>query len=286
MYVRCTLCVLLYLGRTPYTRVSSLHPVCMYRCMHKKSTPEDRAYVQHHLPIVMTKLEMKLPLQWNTIVVHIFVFHTIHILESCGPYVSSNLMDIERFHTEFKKLARGKVNVMASIKNHYEILEASLQNRGTVKMVWTSDAPRSSMAGMAEKPDSAFKTDRCVAPLGSCKDKQLSSADFKLMQDLWAIEVPAYDKFKDQFEAYNRNSRRQRRPTVQSIAQWTGGRKNTLSEDEKLWQGMNRDIKVEACVSVCVYHTYNRMPYYNCMIIHMTYDRHTQDTQTCMHVRC
>ena len=129
--------------------------------------------------------------------VHIFVFHTIHILESCGPYVSSNLMDIERFHTEFKKLARGKVNVMASIKNHYEILEASLQNRGTVKMVWTSDAPRSSMAGMAEKPDSAFKTDRCVIPLGSCKDKQLSSADFKLMQYLWAIEVPAYDKFKD-----------------------------------------------------------------------------------------
>ena len=228
--------------------------------MHKTSTPEDRAYVRHHLPIVMTKLEMKLPLQWNTIVVHIFVFHTILILLSCGPYVACNLMDIERFHTQFKKLARGRVNVMASIRNHYEILEASLQNRGTVNMQWTSDAPRSSMAGMAEKPDSAIKTDRCVAPLGACKDKQLTTADFKLMQDLWAIEVPAYDKFKDKFDAWNKRRRRSRHPTTQDISQWTGGRHHTISEEEKLWQGMSRDIKVRACINVC--HAYNRMPYY------------------------
>ena len=99
-----------------------------------------------------------------------------------------------------------------------------------------------------------------MAPLGACKDKQLTTADFKLMQDMWAIEVPAYDKFKDKFDAWNKQRRRNRQPTTQDISQWTGPRYHTISEEEKLWQGMSRDIKVRACINVC--HAYNRMPSY------------------------
>ena len=122
--------------------------------MYKTSTPGDRAYVRTNLPRIMTKLEMHLPVQWNTTVVHIFVFHTVHILQSCGPFCASNLMDIERFHTLFKSLARGRGKIMASIKNHFGILEASLWNRATVDMVWTTAARPSSMPGAAEKADS------------------------------------------------------------------------------------------------------------------------------------
>ena len=164
----CTTCWYYALCAYVYTIDIQENCLCLIcRCMYKSSTPGDRAYIRSHLPRVMTKLEMVLPLQWNTTVVHVFVFHTVHILESCGPFCSSNMMDIERFHTLFKSLARGRTNVMESIKNHYEVLEASLQNRGTVNMEWTADARRSTMAGMAEKPDSAFRTDRCIRPLGT-----------------------------------------------------------------------------------------------------------------------
>ena len=65
------------------------------RCMYKISTPEDRAHVRKRLPIVMTHLEMKLPIQWSTSVIHIFTFHAVSILEMAGPFSSSNMLDIE-----------------------------------------------------------------------------------------------------------------------------------------------------------------------------------------------
>ena len=50
--------------------------------MYKSSTPGDREYMRKHLPImiVMTKLELKLPLSWNTTVAHIFMARTVQIL--------------------------------------------------------------------------------------------------------------------------------------------------------------------------------------------------------------
>ena len=143
--------------------------------MYKKSTPEDRAGVRKRLPIVMTRLEMQLPMQWNTSVVHIFTFHSVSILEMAGPFCSSNMLDIERFHTLFKGLARGTKNIMQSICNHYVLLEASQMNRNTVDMEWASPARRSSIAGLAQKPDSAFKTDRCYRPKGAATPGKLAS---------------------------------------------------------------------------------------------------------------
>jgi len=93
------------------------------KAMHKASTPGDRQYLAKHIPIVMTKLEMKMPMGWNTSVVHIFVFHTVAILTAAGPFRTSNMLDVERFHTQFRKLARGRRNTMSSIVAHYEILQ-------------------------------------------------------------------------------------------------------------------------------------------------------------------
>ena len=93
------------------------------KAMYKASVPADRKYLSKHIPIVMTKLEMKMPLTWNTTVVHIFVFHTVATLTATGPFRSSNMFDIERFHTEFKKLVRAKKDAMQSIVNNYEVLQ-------------------------------------------------------------------------------------------------------------------------------------------------------------------
>lgn len=101
------------------------------------------------MPLVMAELEILMPVAWSTIVVHIFAFHTVDIMESAGPYCECNMLDIERFHTEFKKLARGRVDVMASIKANWYLLESVNHNRLVENHVWTRAAPRSTAAGVA-----------------------------------------------------------------------------------------------------------------------------------------
>ena len=91
--------------------------------MRKVSTPGDRAYLVEAIPVVMTKLEMMMPIDWNTTVVHLFTFHTVDTITAVGPFNAANILDIERFYTLFKSLARGRENVVASIKNHYLLLE-------------------------------------------------------------------------------------------------------------------------------------------------------------------
>jgi hypothetical protein len=219
--------------------------------MYKKSTPEDRAHVRKRLPIVMTQIEMKLPVQWNTSVVHIFTFHAVSILEMAGPFCSSNMLDIERFHTLFKGLARGTKNIMASICNHYVLLEASQMNRATVDMEWAAPARRSSIAGLAQKPDSAFKTDRCYRPEGAPTPGKLSPEEFGMLQDLWGIEFKAYDKFQDAFKSYNRSRARAKR--LADISEWTPHYKIRLSDEQKLWQTMSTDIKVRRFVVLILF---------------------------------
>ena len=57
-------------------------------------------------------------------VAYYVTFHTVEVLEKCGPFPACNMLDIERFHTAFKKLARG-TNIMASIQNNHEMLEVT-----------------------------------------------------------------------------------------------------------------------------------------------------------------
>jgi hypothetical protein len=150
--------------------------------MFKVSTPGDRHHVAARLSVVMAELEMALPLSWNTSVIHIFTFHTIDLLESAGPFVEQNLLDIERYHTLFKSMARGRTNIMCSIKNHYEIYEACQQNRLTEDVEWTAAPRASTPAGLAAKPDSALKHERCIQTIGLGAPGVLTDADLLQVQ--------------------------------------------------------------------------------------------------------
>ena len=214
--------------------------------MYKRLTPEDCAHVRKRLLIVMTKLEVQLPMQWNTSVVHIFVFHSVFVLEMAEPFCSSNMLDIERFHTLFKGLARGTKNIMRSICNHYVLQEASQMNRNTMDMEWAAPARRSSIAGLAQKPDSAFKTDRCYRPRGTATPGKLSPEEFGMLQDLWGIESKAYDKFQDAFKRYN--ARRGRDNRMADISEWSPSRQYKFTDEQKLWQTMSTDIMVRRSI--------------------------------------
>ena len=104
----------------------------------KVSTPGDRLTLRRDLPRVFTRLELALPVQAQTMIMHYLVFHTVEHLEATGPFHVSNMLDIERFQLVLKTCARAKKSVMRSIVNNYLLLEASLESRMTlVDMEWT-----------------------------------------------------------------------------------------------------------------------------------------------------
>jgi hypothetical protein len=213
--------------------------------MHKVSTPGDRQHIAARLPVVMTELEMALPLSWNTTVIHLFTYHTVELLEAAGPFLEQNMLDIERYHTLFKSLARGKSNVMCSIKNHYEIYEACQQNRLIVEDIeWTANARASTVAGLAAKPDSALKNERCVATKGEGAPGELSDADLLQVQALWALQYPAFADMLKLYDRYAWNYRKANRGrAAPPFSQWRP-RYSLLTDEQKKWQGMTGDIKV------------------------------------------
>ena len=210
--------------------------------MYKSSTPGDREYMRKHLPIVMTKLELKLPLSWNTTVAHIFMAHTVDILEAAGPYCSANMLDVERYHTNFKKKARATNDIMASIKNSHLLEECANQNRLMKSVDWSFDAPRSSPAGAAARADSSFKQDRCISLKGASKKGTLSRAELSQVQDLWGIAFPEYAALRDRFRRFNRH--RSRSKQVPSIAEWQSSQRVDFSSDERKWKTMTGSIEV------------------------------------------
>lgn len=209
--------------------------------MFKVSTPGDRELIDLQLPRIMTKLEMIMPINWNTIVVHIFTYHTLETLLAAGPYNVANILDIERFHTLFKTLARGKKFVMASIKNHYLLLEASLFARLDLDHDWTRAPPKSTYAGHAARQGSEDKRDRLCTPLGKAKVTELQPEEYKQIQTLWADHYATYNELHRMFNRWQRGRGRARSDVPMS--QWSCG----LSPEQKAWQAMTPVIKVSAC---------------------------------------
>lgn len=208
-----------------------------YRCTFKVSTPGDRMHVAERLPKLMTEIERVMPIDWNTIVIHIYVFHTLDILCKLGPFSAANTLDIERFHTVFKKLARGKKNVMASIVNHYALMENATLARLKSDQEWSFPAAKSSFAGHAARVDSEDKADRHCEALGNYQAERLTPAEFQQVQTLWADHYPVYAELHRKFRRY-----RGRR--VQDIGGWVPGNRTTLTTEERKWKQMGPKIKV------------------------------------------
>ena len=208
----------------------------------------------------MTKLEMMMPIDWNTTVIHLFTNHTIDTIKALGPFNAANILDIERFHTLFKSLARGKENVMASIKNHYLLLEVSLSARMSAEVDWTSLPAKSTPAGYAGRLDSEDKADRMCQPFGKVTCTTLTSDEYRLVQTLWADSYPIYNNLHRRYNAWVRQNSKSRKNT-QSLAKWVprpAGLRNAsapdaLTNEEKNWQQMTNEIKVARMLAHCTH---------------------------------
>lgn len=208
--------------------------------MYKVSTPGDREMIAKELPEVMTRLEMMMPTNWSTVVMHILCFHGLEIIESAGPFVASNILDIERFHTLFKKLARGTTNVMMSIRNHHLLMEAALAARMDDDMCWTTEPLASTVAGYAARLDSSDRADRVCRGLGAPTNHALSADAFKQIQTLWADEYPEYKDLHKQFNRANR--KRPREKKMGDVSEWVPHQ--ALGAEHKRWQTMKPATEV------------------------------------------
>ena len=205
------------------------------RCMFKVSTPGDRDHVRTRLPVVLTKLEMMLPINWCTFVMHVLGSHNLNQFLATGPFNVSNLMDIERFHTRYKGMARGTTDVMVSINNAFSLREASTSARLEDDINWTTAPTTSSVAGLCSRLDSSDRSDRVWTPKGAETSFTLSPEAYQQVQTLWADHYPVYADFH---RAFNRVRRRRNTGQYANIESWTPkpGKHGPAPADLKLWR--------------------------------------------------
>ena len=184
------------------------------------------------------------------------------------------MLDIERFQTVFKSLARGTKNPMKSILNHYQLREVSDYNRlvnaynfvdffeyvsyrckyvsyhhayvagflQVKKMSWTKAAKRSTSAGFAARPDVLDKSDRMTASKGVSTWDTLSRAELKQVQEIWGEQHQDYGRFLHRFELKMASLPVNER--VENVNDWVSPQRNRRTPQERQWQTMTSDIKV------------------------------------------
>lgn len=202
-----------------------------------------------------------MPITWNTAVIHVLLCGITRQMEAVGPFHSANLLDIERFQTVFKGLARGTADVMESILNHYVLLESTLSNRLSCNMDWANPALPSSVAGHLARLDSSDRADRFCRGLGASTSYRLNAEEYKQVQTMWADEYPAYFSLHRKFNAARRRSGRARE--CKSISLWEH---LSITHEEKKWQGMKPEVQVQRCFNV--YLIFPDHPYF-CMDMKM-----------------
>ena len=91
---------------------------CMEGIMRYGHSFASLASLEKNMEVVLGDAEGMLPIMWCTGVRH-QLLHGCAVIRLCGPFYEHNMLVFERWHTIFKRLARGRRNVIASIHNHW-----------------------------------------------------------------------------------------------------------------------------------------------------------------------
>ena len=167
---------------------------CLEGLQAQKHTTASLDQLENRMVQVLAECEHTLPVVWCSGVKH-YNLHLVSYIRRCGPFEEHNMLAFERWHTIFKRLARGRRNIMASIHHHWTMVLASsawrLESQGGTE--WTSRGFGSSLAGKTEMD----YTRRIVTVKGGRRQVELSIEDFAQVQDLWAVVNKDYDSLRD-----------------------------------------------------------------------------------------
>ena len=219
--------------------------------LRKSSTPGDRAIVRRELPEAWCRLELALPMYFQTMVAHYCVHHAVEHIEATGPFHVANMLDMERFQTVLKGCARAKKHVMQSIINNYLLLAVALDMRLNSPWDWTVRPSGSSTAAYLQKVDGANKMDRMYTVMGRTTSYELGAPLFKCLLKLWRAHNADYDALVKRFEKAQRGHRRNSRQNyvVARIADWKP--RPSLTPEEQRWASMVPQVKVDRSFYCC-----------------------------------
>ena len=158
--------------------------------------------------VILTRLEIMLPLYWNTSTRHLLL-HTVEFIERFGNVWAFSMLGVERIHVMIKKLGRSKRNIMASIQKNNDLLaQSQLQWRYDSEHKWSTNARQSSFLLKKDIPQRNY----VVLPKGSLNKRYLESDTmFKYFQDAWTVGRPDFREFRDQYYVtYLRKCRREK----------------------------------------------------------------------------
>jgi hypothetical protein len=164
---------------------------CLERLMRYKHTSATLLELERDMQAVLAWCEHTLPPVWCSGVKH-YNLHLCDFIRRCGPFQDHNMLAFERWHTIFKRLARGRKNILASIHNHWSMVLASAKWRVASQGgdEWTTKGFDSSLAGAQE----VDYTLRAVLAKGKRTKLQIALSEFGQIQDQWAIYDPHYDQ--------------------------------------------------------------------------------------------
>lgn len=169
--------------------------------------------LQTELVHILSELEVMLPLCWSTNVRHVLL-HLVDFIRRCGPFHCHSMLSFERWHTVFKKLAAGTHDIMASIRNHYDMLSSAnaWQCPSQAGMDWVGHPHRSTVYGRLRPPGSAygdFTYKLASKPTPGVLETK-NGGSFVQVQDIWAVDDKDYDQLRDRYRRDRRQHARNR----------------------------------------------------------------------------
>ena len=153
-----------------------------------------------------------------------------------GSFWAINMLFVERLHVLLKRMGAGHKDRMQSFANHYDIWQAC-QSAWRWEQQWTSPAKQSTMAGYKAIPE--YET--VTVAKGARGTRRLDHTLHMQVLELWATEVPAFDRLLDKFKAEVRRARAKGKNM--EIKDWRP-RGQTLTAQEKAWLQTRRTVTV------------------------------------------
>lgn len=191
---------------------------------------------------VLAQLEYKLPTFWNTLTRHLLYCRVVKQIKIHGNFKAHNMLSFESAHVFLKSCSRSTKNLMASIRNHYQVHVAVQSWRFDAEGQWISPGRKSGLLNSVEAADAKKQEcDSSAIPLHGKqnyrpKEITLDSSTFSQVQDLWAIESKTYDRLRDRYKRQTRN-------TTVLMADWDV-RGRILTTEELKMKGMTPNAQV------------------------------------------
>jgi hypothetical protein len=210
--------------------------------MKKTTRPTELQSLQERLTVVLAKLEVYLPIYWNTSTRH-FLLHMYGTILNLGHFWSISMLGVERLHVLIKTLAKGGTrNLLKTLEKKYSLFcLCQTKWRYNSRHEWTDVKHTFNKKPMLEPTG-------LIELLGAQHKRNCTDWLFKQLQDQWAIKSKPYDRFRDHYDRYVVTCT-ERKVHAEVFHKWNPRQRGPVNEDEEKkrdqqlkWQSMERCV--------------------------------------------